>query len=395
MPVRGYYRVRTGKHSGVVLSSGSGSNKGCGRALYWVTIGWVIWLYKWLFVGLWKVGKWLLQTTLILVHRISVWIEKKLSDRGYYWGLKKVKTGVIASLLVLLVGACLITTAFGQAGSQAVASSTDTMQATNTVVKITETPIILSPSPTFTATATESIPMTPTITLPAAAGASCIPASSERVSAKVVGITDGDTITVNIDGQDYKLRYIGVDSPETGSTWASQATDANSWLVNGQTVTLVKDVSETDRYDRLLRYVFVGDTFVNYELVRAGWADSGSWPPDTSCDQVFASAAQTAKANQVGMWVPTATVIPYVAPINTPGTAAADGAVAAASCPSGCTTPPAGCVVKGNISSDDEKIYHVPGGGSYTQTKISPEKGERWFCTEAEAVSNGWRKAKN
>jgi len=146
----------------------------------------------------------------------------------------------------------------------------------------------------------------------------------------------------------------------------------------------------------LLRYVFVGDTFVNYELVRSGWASSGSWPPDTSCDQVFAAAEQTARSNQVGMWVPTPTPKPYVAPTNTPGAPTEGGVVAAAaSCPNGCTSPPEGCVIKGNISSSGEKIYHVPGGGSYDVTKISPEKGERWFCTEAEAVSNGWRKAKN
>lgn len=215
------------------------------------------------------------------------------------------------------------------------------------------------------------------------------------MTARVVGITDGDTITVNFDGQAFSLRYIGIDSPETGSAQASQATNANSWLVNGQTVTLVKDVSETDRYDRLLRYVFVGDTFVNYELVRAGWATSGSWPPDTSCDQVFAAAEKTAKSNKVGLWVPTVTPKPYIPLVVIPPTQDPGSAAAIGSCPNGCTSPPSGCVIKGNISSSGEKIYHVPGGGSYNQTKISPEKGERWFCSETEAVVNGWRKAKN
>ncbi len=53
-----------------------------------------------------------------------------------------------------------------------------------------------------------------------------------------------------------------------------------------------------------------------------------------------------------------------------------------------------GCRIKGNISSSGERIYHVPGGQYYDRTKISPQKGERWFCTEAEAVAAGWRKAK-
>jgi hypothetical protein len=53
-------------------------------------------------------------------------------------------------------------------------------------------------------------------------------------------------------------------------------------------------------------------------------------------------------------------------------------------------------VIKGNISqSSGEKIYHVPGGGSYEASVISPAYGERWFCTEQEAVANSWRKARN
>ena len=63
-------------------------------------------------------------------------------------------------------------------------------------------------------------------------------------------------------------------------------------------------------------------------------------------------------------------------------------------CPSGCVTHPAGCDIKGNIGFESgEKIYHLPGMEYYSQTTISPEYGERWFCTEAEARANGWRKA--
>ena len=63
-------------------------------------------------------------------------------------------------------------------------------------------------------------------------------------------------------------------------------------------------------------------------------------------------------------------------------------------CPNGCANPPTGCNIKGNISfNTDEKIYHVPGQEYYEETIIRPEYGERWFCTEAEAKANGWRKA--
>jgi uncharacterized protein YraI len=67
-----------------------------------------------------------------------------------------------------------------------------------------------------------------------------------------------------------------------------------------------------------------------------------------------------------------------------------------AGCPYGCTYQKPGCDIKGNISyTTGEKIYHVPGQTFYNETVINPNYGERWFCTEAEAIANGWRKAKN
>lgn len=66
-----------------------------------------------------------------------------------------------------------------------------------------------------------------------------------------------------------------------------------------------------------------------------------------------------------------------------------------AGCPNGCTYHPPGCEIKGNISiSTGEKIYHVPGGEYYDECVINPDYGERWFCTEQEAIDNGWRKSK-
>ena len=58
------------------------------------------------------------------------------------------------------------------------------------------------------------------------------------------------------------------------------------------------------------------------------------------------------------------------------------------------TTSSSGCDIKGNISSEGKRIYHVPGQENYEQTVISPSNGERWFCSEEEAEAAGWRKAK-
>ena len=64
-------------------------------------------------------------------------------------------------------------------------------------------------------------------------------------------------------------------------------------------------------------------------------------------------------------------------------------------CPLGCTNQKPGCDIKGNISYESgERIYHVPGQKYYVQTKIDVRYGERWFCTDGEAIINGWRKSK-
>lgn len=100
--------------------------------------------------------------------------------------------------------------------------------------------------------------------------------------ATVTYVVDGDTIEVNLNGSIRRVRYIGMNTPESNEPCGSEATAANAALVSGQTVRMVKDVSETDRYDRLLRYVYVGDTFVNGALVAGGWAHAVDYPPDTA-----------------------------------------------------------------------------------------------------------------
>jgi hypothetical protein len=57
------------------------------------------------------------------------------------------------------------------------------------------------------------------------------------------------------------------------------------------------------------------------------------------------------------------------------------------------SAPPSNCDIKGNISIDGDKIYHMPGQKYYEVTNIDPAYGERWFCTEAEARAAGWRKS--
>jgi endonuclease YncB( thermonuclease family) len=146
----------------------------------------------------------------------------------------------------------------------------------------------------------------------------------ERTPARVVEVVDGDTIHVEIGGETYSVRYIGIDTPETVHPtepvgWMGpEASEANRNLVGGKTVYLEKDVSETDKYGRLLRYVFLDDgTFVNAELVRLGYAQVSTYPPDVKYQDLFLEMQQEARDAGRGLWGPTPTPLP-VPPTATP-----------------------------------------------------------------------------
>ncbi len=100
-------------------------------------------------------------------------------------------------------------------------------------------------------------------------------------TARVVEVIDGDTIRVRLDGEVVSVRYIGINTPERDETCFQDATNNNANYVANQTVRLVIDVSDTDRFGRKLRYVYVDDILVNAELVAGGWAESRAFEPDT------------------------------------------------------------------------------------------------------------------
>jgi micrococcal nuclease len=121
--------------------------------------------------------------------------------------------------------------------------------------------------------------------------------------AVVTEIIDTDTIDVAIGGVTYRVRYIGMDTPERGDYFFTEATEANRALVEGQQVILVKDISETDRFGRLLRYVYLEDgTFVNAELVRQGYAVIATFPPDIRHQVLFLELEREAREAGRGLW---------------------------------------------------------------------------------------------
>jgi micrococcal nuclease len=130
-----------------------------------------------------------------------------------------------------------------------------------------------------------------------------------RAEARVVRVIDGDTIRVLVDGAEYPVRYIGIDTPETRhpdvgvEPFGLEAAEANSQLLAGGVVFLEKDVSEVDRYGRLLRYVYLSDgRMVNAELVRLGMAQVSTWPPDVRYQDLFLELQADARAAGRGLW---------------------------------------------------------------------------------------------
>jgi endonuclease YncB( thermonuclease family) len=151
--------------------------------------------------------------------------------------------------------------------------------------------------------------------------------------AVVLSITDGDTIRVDRGVGSERLRYIGMNTPEVGDPGADEATAVNARLVEGMGVFLERDVSETDQFGRLLRYVWIdrgaGWTFVNLELVRLGFAEAATYPPDVRYVDLFVAAEREARAAGVGLWAPapTAPTTPSPEPTST-----AEGTPGAANC---------------------------------------------------------------
>lgn len=245
----------------------------------------------------------------------------------------------------------------------------------------------------------------------------------------VVRVIDGDTIDVRLQSGPIRVRLHSIDAPEHDQPWGPQAKAALASRVDGRTVAL--DVVTQDRYDRLVAEVLLGSENVNAWLVQQGdaWAYR-----DYMDDASFCAYEGIARASRLGLWsLPPGT---WVAPwewraiekgraasrtdyshettancilamqasagfsrdlhsVESAGSSDMKRGPGQQAVPAPGPLPPNDhCLIKGNIGSNG-RIYHVPGSASYDATKIDVSKGERWFCTEAEARAAGWRPAKN
>jgi len=188
-------------------------------------------------------------------------------------------------------------------------------------------------------------------------------------------VVDGDTLRIG----EATYRLHGIDAPEAGQkcekagggTWpcGKRATETMVDLVAGKDVAC--DDRGSDDYGRTLSVCGVAGRDINAAMVEAGMA----WAYIRFSND-YAATEDRAHAAGIGIWqAPTETAWDY---------RANRWAVAKQEAPDGCP-------IKGNIAKDGERIYHAPWSPWYSRTKLSPEKGERRFCTEGEALSAGWR----
>ena len=197
---------------------------------------------------------------------------------------------------------------------------------------------------------------------------------AETLSGRVT-VIDGDTLEMH--GQ--RIRLHGIDALESGQSCADKngaiyrcgqiSANQMATYVRGKTVNC--NVTDRDRYDRLVAACFVNGEDINERLVFEGWALAYR---QYSRDYVHSETH--AKRNSAGMWQGR-----FVEPWKwRKGSRLASTK----------QEKSGDCVIKGNISNSG-KIYHTPESPWYSRTKINTQKGERWFCNEAEAEAAGWR----
>ncbi len=154
-------------------------------------------------------------------------------------------------------------------------------------------------------------------TAPAPPQASAAPVGTLESNAVVGDVVDGDTIDVVIDGREDRVRLTGIDTPEIahaasgtrpetfGECFGDEAAAYTASLLPvGAQVRLERDVVGRDDYGRILAYVYRADDgiFVNYEIVRQGYAQPLSIPPNTTFAELMVDAARAAEVDDVGLW---------------------------------------------------------------------------------------------
>jgi endonuclease YncB( thermonuclease family) len=211
-------------------------------------------------------------------------------------------------------------------------------------------------------------------------------------------VVDGDTIAIG----DFKIRLEGIDAPETDQVCLDR--DARKWAcgiaardrliehVNGRRIECVP--SGSDHYGRTLAVCKIGEESLNAWMVHEGWAMAF-----VKYSTAYLSDEEQARRAQRGLWGG-AFIAPWDWRHRDRGTEIRGALVVPITAQtillepvSAAEAPSPNCTIKGNVNRQGERIYHMPGGASYSSVNMEVA-GKRWFCTEEEAKAAGWRPAK-
>ena len=204
------------------------------------------------------------------------------------------------------------------------------------------------------------------------------PAMGNESLTGVTSVIDGDTLDIH----GTRIRLHGIDAPE--STQLCLDPSQKPWRCGQQAaLALAEKIGrsvvrcekrDVDRYQRIVAVCRLGDTDLNAWMVRQGWAVAYR-----RYSRNYVQDENAAQQARVGIWIGR-----FIDPASwrRGERLQVAGEVQPRSCP-----------IKGNISRNGERIYHVPGTADYGSTRIDESKGERWFCSEDEALKAGWRKS--
>ena len=191
-------------------------------------------------------------------------------------------------------------------------------------------------------------------------------------------VVDGDGLTIG----PVRIRLHGIDAPELGQRCAERG--GGTWQCDEAAANRLEDLIgesavsceplDSDAYGRIIARCTANGADVAAVLASEGlvWAFR-------RYSEDYAEAEEAARDEGMGIWQ---------ASTEPPWDYRADRWERAAE------QAPDGCPIKGNINSEEERIYHTPWSPWYGRTKIFPSMGERWFCNEAEALEAGWRPAR-
>ncbi len=193
---------------------------------------------------------------------------------------------------------------------------------------------------------------------------------------RVQHVADGDTLTIKTDGARYRIRLHEIDAPEHRQPGSREARAALAGKVEGKYVRV--EVETVDDYGRTVGKVWLGNRDINRELVREGHA--WAYRRYLQDDSLLADERAARQAGR-GLWAAPDPVPPWQWRQTARAGKRPKGDVA-----------PGRCAIKGNINRRGDRIYHRPGDPNYDETRIDMARGERWFCSAAEAERAGWRR---